>query len=70
MTYLPENEYVLVQTFPQSVTEAMVEDANQTGMILQTSLIGLFAVYIVLVLLISLLIKLMERSLKKSDRRN
>ncbi len=49
--YIPDSEYVLVQTFPQSVTEAMVEDANQTGMILQTSLIGLFVVYIVLVLL-------------------
>ncbi len=43
---VPGTEYVLVQTFPQRVTQAMVQHANRTGMILQAILIGLFAVYI------------------------
>lgn len=38
---IPNSEYILVQAFPQSVTQAMVRTANQTGMILQVILVGL-----------------------------
>ena len=47
---LPSSEYVLVQAFPQSVTQAMIQDANHIGMVLQVILIGLFAVYILVLL--------------------
>ncbi|MEY8393496.1 response regulator [Lachnospiraceae bacterium 45-P1] len=43
---VPNNEYVLVQAFPQSVTREMVQNANQSGMILQVILVGMFVVYI------------------------
>lgn len=45
--YIPETEYVLVQMFPLSVSRKMISSANRAGMILQASLIGLFAAYIV-----------------------
>ncbi len=48
--HVPNTEYILVQTFPQSVTGAMVRDANHTGMILQTILICLFVAYILVLL--------------------
>ena len=48
---VPNSEYVLVQTFPQNVTQTMIADANHIGMILQISLIGLFVVYILALLL-------------------
>ena len=48
--HIPNSEYVLVQTFPKSVTQAMVRNANHTGMVLQMILIGLFAVYILVLL--------------------
>lgn len=48
--HVPETEYLLVQTFPQSVTGAMVRDANHTGMVLQVILIGLFVLYILVLL--------------------
>ena len=44
--YLPENGYVLVQTFPKNVTQAMIRDENMVGIQLEISLIALFAVYI------------------------
>ena len=44
---IPDTEYVLVQTFPLSVTQNMISNANRAGIILQVSLVGLFAVYIV-----------------------
>ena len=47
---LSENNFVLVQTFPKNVTESMVRDENLVGMQLETMLIGLFIVYIILVL--------------------
>ncbi|MDE6728613.1 MAG: cache domain-containing protein, partial [Oscillospiraceae bacterium] len=46
--YIPNTDCVLVQTFPLSVTQSMIGSANRTGMILQISLIVLFAVYILL----------------------
>ncbi|MCM1538212.1 MAG: response regulator [bacterium] len=48
--HVPESEYILVQAFPKSVTQRMVQEANRTGMILQMVLIGLFVIYIVLLL--------------------
>ncbi|NDO32195.1 hypothetical protein ADH76_34295 [Enterocloster clostridioformis] len=47
---LSNSEYVLVQTFPQSVTQAMIRDANHSGMVLQIVLVGLFTVYILVLL--------------------
>lgn len=44
---VPNTEYVLIQTFPQSVTQKMIHNANYTGIVLQAILIGLFVVYIV-----------------------
>ena len=47
---VPNSEYVLVQTFPKNVTQTMLHNANHIGMILQVSLICLFAVYILVLL--------------------
>lgn len=47
VVYLPESEYVLVQTFPKTVTQAMIDDENLVGIQLETCLIIMFAVYIV-----------------------
>ena len=49
--HVPNSEYVLVQTYPKSVTQEMIRDANHDGMILQTILVGLFAVYILVLLM-------------------
>lgn len=48
---IPDTDYVLVQTFPLNVTQTMISNANRTGMILQFALIGLFAVYIVVLVI-------------------
>ncbi|MDE7331097.1 MAG: response regulator [Lachnospiraceae bacterium] len=48
--YLPDNEFVLVQTFPKSVTQAMIRDENLVGIQLEIMLIGLFVIYIVILL--------------------
>ncbi len=47
---LSDGEYVLVQTFPKSVTQAMIRNANHTGMVLQIILVGLFVLYVVALL--------------------
>ena len=49
--HVPNSEYVLVQTYPKNVTQAMIQDANHIGMILQIILIALFSVYILFLLL-------------------
>ena len=49
--YLPENNYVLVQTFPKNVTQAMVRKENLAGIQLEISLIALFAIYIIALVL-------------------
>lgn len=49
--HVPNSEYVLVQTYPKSVTQEMIRDANHDGMVLQTILVGLFAVYILVLLM-------------------
>lgn len=50
VTYLPENEYVLVQTFPKNVTQSMIKDENLIGIQLETMLIILFVIYIITLL--------------------
>lgn len=49
--YLPENKFVLVQTFPKSVTESMVKVENLVGIRFESMLIGSFVIYIILVLI-------------------
>ncbi|MBD5519995.1 MAG: response regulator [Lachnospiraceae bacterium] len=49
--YLSENNFVLVQTFPKTVTENMVKMENLVGIQLETMLIVLFIIYIILTLI-------------------
>ncbi len=49
--HVPESGYVLVQAFPQQVTQRMIRAANHTGMVLQVILIVLFAAYIVILVI-------------------
>lgn len=51
VTYLPQNKYVLVQTFPKNVTQSMIRAENMVGMQLEAMLIGLFVLYIISLLL-------------------
>ena len=46
VTYLQENDFVLVQTFPKSVTQSMIRAENMVGIQLETMMIGLFILYI------------------------
>ena len=48
---LPEYHFVLVQTFPKSVTQTMIRDENIIGIQLEIMLMGLFAVYVVILLI-------------------
>lgn len=47
VTYLPENDCVLVQTFPKDVTQSMIWAENMVGIRLEAMLIGLFILYII-----------------------
>jgi len=47
---LPEHDYVLVQTFPKKVTQAMIHEANISGIILEVTLISAFILYIIFIL--------------------
>ncbi|MCI9596549.1 MAG: response regulator [Firmicutes bacterium] len=49
--YLPSNEYVLVQTFPKNVTQRMIKAENFVGVRLESMLIGLFSIYLVILVL-------------------
>ncbi len=49
--HIADSDYVLVQTFPKSVTQRMISDANYIGMVLQAILIGLFILYILLLVI-------------------
>ena len=62
---VPNSDYVLVQTYPQSITQAMIQDANYIGMVLQTILIGLFVVYILFLLVRN---RKMRRQLEQENR--
>ncbi len=61
---VPGSSYVLVQTYPQSVTRAMIRDANYIGMILQIILIVLFTIYILALLVQG------QRRRRKLEREN
>ena len=54
---IPDTEYVLVQTFPQSVTRTMINNANRTGIIMEAILIILFIAYMILILIRSRFIR-------------
>ncbi len=45
--HLSKHNYVLVQAFPQSVTQTMVKRANMAGVRLEISLLVLFGIYVV-----------------------
>ena len=49
--YLPQNQYVLVQTFPKTVTQRMIAAENLVGIQLEVMLIVLFAIYIIIILI-------------------
>ncbi|MCM1179693.1 MAG: response regulator [Clostridium sp.] len=51
VTYLPEKNYVLVQTFPKNVTQHMIAEENFVGIQLEVMLIVLFVVYIAVILI-------------------
>lgn len=46
VTYLPNNNYVLVQTFPKNVTQSMIRAENLIGFQLEFMMIALFVIYI------------------------
>ncbi|MCM1096493.1 MAG: cache domain-containing protein, partial [Ruminococcus flavefaciens] len=48
---VPNTEYILVQAFPKNVTQDMIREANRDGMILQGGLIGLFVIYMLILLM-------------------
>ncbi|MCI8377587.1 MAG: response regulator [Lachnospiraceae bacterium] len=62
--YLPQNRYVLTQTFPKNVTQRMIHDENFVGIRLEAMLIGLFVLYI-----ISLIVRT-ERARKRLEKEN
>lgn len=51
VTYLPHNDYVLVQTFPKNVTQRMIKTENFVGIRLEAMLIALFSVYLIALVL-------------------
>ncbi|MDE5823556.1 MAG: cache domain-containing protein, partial [Lachnospiraceae bacterium] len=51
VTYLPNNEYVLVQIFPKNVTQSMIRAENLVGFKLEGMLIALFVIYIITLLI-------------------
>ncbi|MCM1299212.1 MAG: response regulator [Firmicutes bacterium] len=48
---IPDTDYFLIQTFPLSVTQNMLYNANSAGIILQVVLIGMFVLYIAVLLI-------------------
>ena len=43
--YLPSNQYVLVQTFPERVTQNMINAENSIGFQLEIMMLGVFVIY-------------------------
>ena len=48
---LPDNDYVLIQTFPKKITQKMTRDENLIGIKLETVLISMFIIYIISLLI-------------------
>lgn len=51
ITGISQNDWMLIQTFPSSVTNGMIEDANAVGVKLEVELIVAFGIYIVCLIL-------------------
>ncbi len=51
VVHLPRHDFVLVQTFPKSITQSMVADENLVGIRLEAMLITLFIIYMILLLI-------------------
>lgn len=66
VTYVPDYDFVLVQTFPPNVTRNMIAKANEAGIMLEMALIILFAVYFIIVLITSVK---QRRALEVENRR-
>ena len=65
---IADTDFILVQAFPQEVTSTMINNANHNGIILQSILIGLFIIYILLVLIrIGRDQKLLKKQNKQSE---
>ena len=65
VTYLPDNPYVLVQTFPKNVTQNMIMKENLVGIQLEAMLIVLFVIYIVIFIIRS---RRRRKELEKENR--
>ncbi|MCM1126062.1 MAG: response regulator [Lachnospiraceae bacterium] len=50
VTSLSANDLVLVQTFPESVTQRMIRTENMVGIRLEAALIGMFVLYIIVLI--------------------
>lgn len=64
VTYLPENDYVFVQTFPKNVTQQMITEENLVGIQLEFMLIILFVIYIIIIIIRA------ERKRKQLEKEN
>ena len=51
VTYLPNNNFVFVQTFPKNVTQSMIAEGTSAGIQLEVLLVIMFAVYIAIILI-------------------
>lgn len=51
MMELPECKWMILQAFPASITNGMIDSANSAGMILLAELTALFALYIIFLLI-------------------
>ncbi len=51
VTNLPDYDFVLVQTFPKSVTQKMLWNANKVGIELVLFLLGLFVLYVIVLVI-------------------
>lgn len=50
VTYLPNNNFVFVQTFPKNVTQNMIARGNSAGIQLEIMLVAMFVIYITFIL--------------------
>ncbi len=65
VAYLPESDYVIVQTFPKNVTQRMIAEENLVGIQLEIMLIAVFAAYIIFIIIRS---RRKRKQLEKENR--
>ncbi|MDE6599400.1 MAG: cache domain-containing protein, partial [Oscillospiraceae bacterium] len=65
VSYLPQYDYVLVQTFPKNVTRNMVNKANLAGIQLEAVLVAFAAAYIIYLIMSA---RRKRKSLEKENR--